>query len=225
MTQCWRKRDSNHWYRVMRSRFRERLMLLPLDFPSPEKSALTGDENADASRGTDGSNPVPSGGESANYQFRSARYCDGLSRGSGGTRSSRPKSGAETILAGLGTSGLTDPDSVPEVSAKPVSRLGDIWRLGKHRVGCGDSTSEADVAPVLAGAAPHLIVTDPPYGVEYDPAWRACRNQSGSRLARGPVLNDDRADWQRAYALFPGDVAYVCMRKMPQNLFGGASSC
>jgi len=39
------------------------------------------------------------------------------------------------------------------------------------------------------------------------------------------VLNDDRADWQQAYALFPGDVAYVCMRKIPQNLFGGASSC
>jgi len=131
----------------------------------------------------------------------------------------------ETILAGLGTTGLTDPDSVPEVSAKPVSRLGDIWRLGKHRVGCGDSTSEADVTPVLAGAAPHLMVTDPPYGVDYDPVWRACRNQSGGRLARGPVLNDDRADWQQAYALFPGDVAYVCMRKIPQNLFGGASSC
>jgi hypothetical protein len=63
-TRCWRKPDSNHWYRVMRSRFRERLMLPPPDFPPPEKSALTGDENAGASRGTDGSNPVPSTRES-----------------------------------------------------------------------------------------------------------------------------------------------------------------
>jgi len=53
----------------------------------------------------------------------------------------------ETILAGLGSSGLTDPDSVPEVPDQPVTELGDIWQLGDHRVGCGDSTSAADVAP------------------------------------------------------------------------------
>src|SRR5215472_7496597 len=63
-THRWRKPDSNHWYRVMRSKFRERLMFPPLDLPPPEKSALTGDENADASRGTDGSNPVSSSEES-----------------------------------------------------------------------------------------------------------------------------------------------------------------
>jgi hypothetical protein len=115
----------------------------------------------------------------------------------------------ETILAGLGTSGLTDPDSVPEVRDNPVSQREDVWLLGKHRAGCGDSTSEADVVRVLAEAQPHLMVTDPPYGVEYDPSWRARRNQSGGKLARGKVLNDDRADWREAYALFPGDVAYV----------------
>src|SRR5438552_6790731 len=53
------------------------------------------------------------------------------------------------------------------------------------------------------------MITDPPYGVEYDPSWRARRNQSGGKLARGKVLNDDRADWREAYALFPGDIAYV----------------
>jgi hypothetical protein len=45
-------------------------MLALLDFPSPEESTLTGDENADASRGTDGSNPVPSGRESTNFPSR-----------------------------------------------------------------------------------------------------------------------------------------------------------
>jgi DNA modification methylase len=115
----------------------------------------------------------------------------------------------ETILAELGSSGLTDPDSVPEVPDQPVSRLGDIWLLGNHRVGCGDSTSAADVAPVLAGSEPHLMITDPPYGVSYQPAWRARRNRSNGKLARGVVLNDDRADWREAYALFLGDVAYV----------------
>jgi DNA modification methylase len=52
------------------------------------------------------------------------------------------------------------------------------------------------------------MVTDPPYGVEYDPNWR---NEAGvSVTARtGKVRNDDRADWREAWALFPGDVAYV----------------
>jgi DNA modification methylase len=115
----------------------------------------------------------------------------------------------EDILAGLGSSGLTDPDSVPEVPEQPVTRPGDIWLLGDHRVGCGDSTGAADVAPVLAGLQPDLMITDPPYGVNYEPSWRARRNLSRGSLAQGKVLNDNRADWQEAYALFPGAVAYV----------------
>jgi DNA modification methylase len=115
----------------------------------------------------------------------------------------------EDILKGVGSSGLTDPDSVPEITDQPLSRLGDIWLLGNHRVGCGDSTSAVDVMPVLAGSQPHLMVADPPYGVGYDPSWRARRNLSSDRLAQGKVLNDDRADWRQAYALFPGDAAYV----------------
>jgi DNA modification methylase len=115
----------------------------------------------------------------------------------------------ETILKGFGSSGLTDPDSIPEGPDRPVTRRGDIWLLGDHRVGCGDSTSAVDVASVLAEVVPHLMVTDPPYGVEYDPGWRARRNLSRGKLARGKVLNDDRADWREAYALFPGDTAYV----------------
>jgi DNA modification methylase len=115
----------------------------------------------------------------------------------------------EDILAGLRSSGLTDPDSTPEVPANPVTGSGDVWLAGDHRVGCGDSTSAADVAQVLDGSQPHLMITDPPYGVGYDPSWRAGRGQSTGNLARGKVLNDDRADWREAYALFPGDVAYA----------------
>jgi DNA modification methylase len=115
----------------------------------------------------------------------------------------------EEILAGLGSSGLTDPDSVPDIPDDPVTRLGDVWLLAAHRIGCGDSTNAADVAPVLAGTRPHLMVTDPPYGVAYDPSWRAGRGIGSGNLAQGRVLNDDRADWRQAYALFTGDVAYV----------------
>jgi len=113
----------------------------------------------------------------------------------------------EDILAGLGSSGLTDPDSTPAVAENPGAQSGDIWLLGDHRIGCGDSTSATDVEPVLAGSRPDLMVTDPPYGVDYDPSWR--RRVSSAKLAQGHVLNDDRADWRQAYALFAGDAAYV----------------
>jgi DNA modification methylase len=115
----------------------------------------------------------------------------------------------QDILSGLGSSGLTDPDSVPEVPEKPVTRPGDIWLLEDHRVGCGDGTGAADVAQVLAGSQPNLMITDPPYGVNYEPSWRAHRGLGVGKLAQGKVLNDDRADWREAYALFPGEVAYV----------------
>ena len=113
-------------------------------------------------------------------------------------------------LMNVGVVGLTDPNDVPEPADTPVIRSGDVWLLGKHRLVCGDSTNPEDVARCLDGVTPHLMVTDPPYGVGYDPAWRSDAGfADGATLARGKVLNDDRADWREAWDLFPGDVAYV----------------
>lgn len=114
------------------------------------------------------------------------------------------------IFADPPNDGLTDPDEVPEASVNAVSVLGDTWVLGKHRIRCGDSTSADDVAALLNGVSPHLMVTDPPYGIEYDAEWRddALGGKAGGR-ATGKVLNDEKADWREAWALFPGDVAYV----------------
>jgi DNA modification methylase len=102
---------------------------------------------------------------------------------------------------------LQDPEA-PEAPATPVSVPGDLWQLGDHRLICGDSTSADVVGALLGDVKPLLMVTDPPYGVAYDPAWR---NQAGAAKTKrtGRVLNDDRADWREAWALFPGDVAYV----------------
>lgn len=113
----------------------------------------------------------------------------------------------------LDPTGNTDPDDIPEAPVVPVSALGDVWQLGRHRIACGSSTDADTVAAVLAGVKPHLMVTDPPYGVNYDPAWRnRVKRADGSFVgakAVGVVDNDDQADWRETWALFPGDVAYV----------------
>jgi DNA modification methylase len=99
-------------------------------------------------------------------------------------------------------------DDIPDLPEQPVSAAGDLWLLGNHRLLCGDATGASAVARLLGAVRPHLMVTDPPYGVEYDPAWR---NEAGASQSRrtGKVLNDDRADWREAWALFSGEVAYV----------------
>jgi DNA modification methylase len=119
-------------------------------------------------------------------------------------------------LAGLmqSNAGLTDPDEVPEPPAVPVVQRGEVWQLGRHRLVCGDATNAADVARALGGVQPHLMVTDPPYGVEYDANWRNEYQEAIGQTptygrAIGKVENDNRADWGEAWALFPGDVAYV----------------
>ena len=117
----------------------------------------------------------------------------------------------EEELAGLlvdKSDGLTDPDEVPD-APDAVTVLGDVWIMGKHRIVCGSSTEADIVQKVLGGVSPHLMVTDPPYGVEYNPAWREQAGVAAGGSAKGKVLNDDKADWREAWALFPGDVAYV----------------
>ena len=106
--------------------------------------------------------------------------------------------------------GEIDPreEETPPVPVNPVSRIGDLWQLGPHRLICGDATDATTVATVLNGVVPHLMVTDPPYGVSYDPGWRNDAGLSSTRRT-GKVANDDCADWRAAWALFSGDVAYV----------------
>jgi DNA modification methylase len=102
-------------------------------------------------------------------------------------------------------------DDVPPAATVVTSRRGDIWVCGSNRVACSDSTNPAEVGVLLGGAAPGIMVTDPPYGVEYDSDWRLARgiNKKHQTLADGKVANDSRADWREAWKLFPGDVAYI----------------
>ena len=107
--------------------------------------------------------------------------------------------------------GLTDEDAVPEPPAVPVTVLGDVWLLGRHRVMCGDSTSIDAVDKLLNGQEPNTMVTDPPYGVKLDQSWRdkALGDKAMGKGNKNLVANDERADWYDVWALFRGNVAYV----------------
>lgn len=121
----------------------------------------------------------------------------------------------DTLLASLDIrtegDGGDEFDTTPQEGPTRVQR-GELWRIGEHRLLCGDATSAEDVGRLMGGAAPTLMVTDPPYGVEYDANWRNVAAAEG-HLAYAdrrvsPVQNDDRRDWTEAWRLFPGDVAY-----------------
>ncbi|HEX7636326.1 MAG TPA: site-specific DNA-methyltransferase [Noviherbaspirillum sp.] len=81
--------------------------------------------------------------------------------------------------------GLTDDDAVPEAPAQPVSRPGDVWLLGNHRLLCGDSTVLADVEKVLGGELADMCFTDPPYNVDYG---NAAKDKARGKDRR--ILND-----------------------------------
>lgn len=102
-------------------------------------------------------------------------------------------------------------DTLPEMPTEPVSPLGDLWLCGPHRVLAGDATSAVDVGRLLGERKPFLMVTDPPYGVEYDPEWRLDTglNKPWQKRAEGKVQNDEQIDWSPALTHFPGDVSYV----------------
>lgn len=99
-------------------------------------------------------------------------------------------------------------DVLPE-NPPPVAQIGDLWALGEHRVLCGDSTNNDAVARLMGMVKPNLMVTDPPYGVSYDPEWRDGADLGVGERSKGKVMNDDRADWKEAYDLFTGNIAYV----------------
>lgn len=117
--------------------------------------------------------------------------------------------------AGIKDNGTEANDPEPQIDKAEELRVkwgverGQLWEIGRHRILCGDSSSQADVSRILGRDIPLLMVTDPPYGVDYDPSWRAKAGINKNQNKMGKVENDDNADWSSTWALFPGDVAYV----------------
>jgi DNA modification methylase len=95
-------------------------------------------------------------------------------------------------LPALACSGQTDPDAIPAPPDHPITRLGDLWILGTHRLLCGDSSKADDVDRLLDGTAIHLAHTDPPYNVKVEP-------RSNNAIAAGlsSFPRDEPQPWKR----------------------------
>lgn len=78
-----------------------------------------------------------------------------------------------------------DQDDAPPAPEEPVSRPGDVWLLGSHRLMCGDSTDAGAVSILIAGGHADLLFTDPPYGVAHN------RRGRSSRRAWRPIAGDE----------------------------------
>jgi hypothetical protein len=97
-------------------------------------------------------------------------------------------------------------NALPPVPENPISRMGDIWLCGKHRVLCGDATKSEDVARLLGGRQPLLMVTDPPYGIELDSEWR---DRAGLNTAPGEKRTPLSKTLAKANPQYPAEPSYL----------------
>jgi DNA modification methylase len=149
------------------------------------------------------------------------------------------------LLGSETNDGLTDPDAVPEPPDEPITKPGDLWLLGKHRLLCGDSSRPEDVDRLLEGAAIHLVNTDPPYNVRVEPRSNNAidaglstferttppekAQAAGNKLrARDRPLSNDfvsEQEFGRLLRAWFGNVARVLLPGRGFYIWGGYSNC
>jgi DNA modification methylase len=96
--------------------------------------------------------------------------------------------------------GLTDADDVPEAPEEPVTKPGDVWLLGKHRVMCGDSTDIHAVERLMDGKKADMVFTDPPYGMNLDTDYS--KMGDGGKTHRAVIADDEQYDAASLLATF-----------------------
>ena len=136
----------------------------------------------------------------------------------------------ELLVDATPVNGLTDEDAVPEVPANPVTKLGDIWLLGKHRLLCGDSTSMDDLAKLCDGQAVDMWLTDPPYNLAVQGGDRGDPNRTnGLKIQNDSMADDEFRQFLRdAYTaansvMKPGAVFYIWHADSEGYNFRGAA--
>ena len=115
----------------------------------------------------------------------------------------------DELLARANGAGLTDEEAVPDLPETPVSKPGNLWVLGKHRLLCGDATVLSNYDLVLAGDMAAITFTDPPYGVDYE----------GKSKRKLKIKNDDLGDSFETFLRqscenllqFTAGAVYICM--------------
>lgn len=121
--------------------------------------------------------------------------------------------------------GLTDEDAVPEAPAEPITKLGDVWVLGNHRLMCGDSCSQTDMEKLCAGQLVDMWLTDPPYNVAYEG-----KTKDALKIQNDSMNNDQFRSFLRdAYVtantvMKPGAVFYIWHADSEGYNFRGAAS-
>jgi ParB-like chromosome segregation protein Spo0J len=157
----------------------------------------------------------------------------------------------ELLEGGNVTPGLVDPDEIPEPPDEAVTQPGDLWKLGDHRLLCGDAGKAEEVDRLLDGAAIHLVNTDPPYNVRVEPrsknaiaagfsSFEANPHQRFGRYpskkkpthhklrARDrPLVNDFVSDeeFDRFLHLWFGNLARVLLPGRSFLIWGGYANC
>lgn len=88
-----------------------------------------------------------------------------------------------------GKLGKKDPDDIPETPVEPISKPGDVWICGRHRVMCGSATDSKDMHHLLEGKPADMVFTDPPYLMNFEGSLRG-DGSKGHNAKHGPILND-----------------------------------
>ena len=103
-----------------------------------------------------------------------------------------------------------DEDEAPETPADPITNPGDLWLLGEHRLLCGDSTKAEDVSRLMAGQTADLLLTDPPYNVDYTGKTKDALKVKNDAMEDGAFRQFLVSAFQAAFdAMKPGASFYV----------------